>query len=303
MSKQQRDMPLGGLLWIIGMLLLAGCDKADQQKTPTESDKSATVVDMALPSQAETQPVRTTRDYKVAHVFVVLCDNRNQGIVPVPPELGNGQQPRTNLYWGAMYGVKTFFGSSPNWSVVKGVAGPDTETILDRLLFRAETSGRTTYVLADAYDGAHMLEALKAFFDAAAGNGAVEVDAGRRGSTLKIQAGGLADMVCFVGHNGLMDVRLKNLPKRRLDGGPECAVVLACKSRDYFAAPLGRLKCRPLITTSGFMAPEAYTLEAVIRSWANNDPPPAIHEAAAKAYAKYQRCGLRAARRLFVLGR
>ena len=34
------------------------------------------------------------------HVLVALCDNINQGIVPVPPQLGDGQDPRNNLYWG-----------------------------------------------------------------------------------------------------------------------------------------------------------------------------------------------------------
>jgi len=294
-------MPLGASLWVIGMLLLIGCDKAERQEGPNKSDKPAAVVNTPV-SRAKTRPVRAVRDCKVVHVFVALCDNRNQGIVPVGRALGNGQRPRTNLYWGAMYGVKTFFEASPHWSAIECLPAPDAKIILDRILFRSKTAGRTTYVLADAYDGAHMREALEAFFDAAAGNGAVEVDAGRRGRALKIQAGGSADMVCFVGHNGLMDVRLERLPNRTHAGGPGCAVVLACKSRDYFAAPLGKLKCRPLITTSGFMAPEAYTLEAVIRSWANNDPPPAIHEAAARAYAKYQRCRLDAARRLFVLG-
>ncbi|MEM6697149.1 MAG: hypothetical protein AAF599_02045, partial [Bacteroidota bacterium] len=40
------------------------------------------------------------------HVFVALCDNVNQGIVPVPEHLGNGQDANSNLYWGAAYGVK-----------------------------------------------------------------------------------------------------------------------------------------------------------------------------------------------------
>ena len=52
---------------------------------------------------------------RTVHVFVALCDNANQGIVPVPATLGNGQDPQRNLYWGAMFGVKTFFGKSADW--------------------------------------------------------------------------------------------------------------------------------------------------------------------------------------------
>jgi len=33
------------------------------------------------------------------HVFVSLCDNAKQGILPVPKTLGNGQDPKNNLYW------------------------------------------------------------------------------------------------------------------------------------------------------------------------------------------------------------
>ncbi len=49
---------------------------------------------------------------KTVHVYVALCDNIHQGIVPIPKDLGNGQSPRTNLYWGALYGVKTYFTNS-----------------------------------------------------------------------------------------------------------------------------------------------------------------------------------------------
>lgn len=46
---------------------------------------------------------------RTIHVFVALCDNVNQGIIPVPTMLGNGRDPRNNLYWGAAFGVKNFF--------------------------------------------------------------------------------------------------------------------------------------------------------------------------------------------------
>lgn len=35
----------------------------------------------------------------IVHVFVPLCDNDNQGIVPVSASLGDGQNLKTNLYW------------------------------------------------------------------------------------------------------------------------------------------------------------------------------------------------------------
>ena len=47
--------------------------------------------------------VKTDLKLKTIHVFVALCDNKYQGIVPVPESIGNGQNARTNLYWGAAY--------------------------------------------------------------------------------------------------------------------------------------------------------------------------------------------------------
>src|SRR5262245_12901887 len=60
-----------------------GSINTDVQKT------SAAQADAPSPSAAITPtPVNTSR---VIHVLVALCDNVNQGIVPVPPRLGNGE--------------------------------------------------------------------------------------------------------------------------------------------------------------------------------------------------------------------
>ena len=47
------------------------------------------------------------------------------------------------------------------------------------------------------------------------------------------------------------------------------------------------------------MAPEAYTLEAAVAGWLAREPADKIRERAAHAYDKYQKCGLKAATRLF----
>ena len=44
----------------------------------------------------------------IVQVSVALADNKNQWIVPVPAAIGDGQDPSTNLYWGARYGLKTY---------------------------------------------------------------------------------------------------------------------------------------------------------------------------------------------------
>lgn len=239
------------------------------------------------------------RPEQVVHVFVALCDNRNQGIVPVLERLGNGQDPANNLYWGAAYGVKTFFRRSPHWQpAVIAPAGGESE-LRDRAAF--VLPGEPPVILvAEAYDGAHMEAALRDFFGAAAGRHDAHFEILVDGDPRIIKAGGESDLVAFVGHNGLMDDDVE-LPEPRDHDKPYGAIVLACKSAPYFEDRLRGLGCRLFVSTTGFMAPEAYTLDAIVRSWAAGESAKALRHAAAEAYARYQRCSIVAAERLFGL--
>jgi len=236
------------------------------------------------------------------HVFVTLCDNLHQGIVPVRPELGDGQNPPTNLYWGALYGVETFLRRSPHWELRSVARRSGAPEVLERVFFESTGTAPKVFIVADAYDGSKMRQALRDFFSAASGDMHDDVHFGAGESAVLLRAGGRADLVCFVGHNGLMDMCLDEYPKRGGMTGPASAVVLACKSRRYFEGPLRLAGCAPLLTTTGLMAPEAYTLDAAIRSWAAGDPPETLRLKAGKAYAQYQRTSERAGVRLFATG-
>ena len=233
---------------------------------------------------------------------MALCDNEHQGIVKVPPALGNGKDPANNLYWGAMYGVKTFFAKSPHWALVKGCAQASRPHILERCVYRSKRLSPPVYVVADAFDGEQMVFALTAFLHSAAGSCPMKAEVGDPDGPAVVQAGSHADLVVFVGHNGLMDHTFSHDFAGADGPKPEAAVVLACKSHPYFQEPLRQAKCPPLITTRQFMAPEAYTLDAVVRSWAAGEPPGTVRRRAADAYAQYQKCSRRAALGIFVAG-
>ena len=81
------------------------------------------------------------KSIKTIHVFVALCDNVNQGIVPVPSKLGNGQDSKNNLYWGALYGVKTHFKNSKDWTLVKTIKSENPK-ILERMLLKHQLINR-----------------------------------------------------------------------------------------------------------------------------------------------------------------
>jgi hypothetical protein len=235
---------------------------------------------------------------RVVHVFVALADNENQGIVPVPARLGNGFDPAHNLYWGAAAGVKTFFARSADWTLLNCQEKPHP-AVLERCIFKRKNSD--VYLVADAYEGNEIRQAILDFFAAAAG-GAGETIAVQAGSfTTTISARGGSNLVAYVGHDGLMNFSLPGVPHQR-DAIHREAIILACASKQYFSDALKVSGAYPLLWTTNLMAPEAYTLKSALDGWINRESNEQIRERAAVAYDKYQRCGLRGARRLFVTG-
>jgi len=269
---------------LVSLCWLAGCTKAQlSEATPP-----------AKPAAAAETTAKIRNPGRVVHVLVALCDNENQGIVPVPAALGNGEDPPKNLYWGAAYGVRTYFSKSANWQKIAEIAAPK-ENVLQRLIFKHRT--QNVYLVADAYRGSRMRETIDDFFAAAAGARRENVTAG--GETLQIL--GSADLIAFVGHNGLMDFKLENQPAK-LDDDPREAIVLACASRNYFSAPLKKTSAVPLLWTTNLMAPEAYILHDALEGWTRGETDEQIRARTAEAYAKYQRISVRAARNLLVTG-
>ncbi|HEX8190901.1 MAG TPA: hypothetical protein VF586_21255 [Pyrinomonadaceae bacterium] len=233
---------------------------------------------------------------RVAYVIVALCDNVNQGIVPVPAALGDGDDPARNLYWGARFGVKTYFNASREWRAVRAVENPAPK-ILERVVYKHRTLD--AYLVADAYRGAEIKQATADFFGVASGNlNPTFEDAGK---TYGLGRGAAAHLVAYVGHDGLMDFQLPALAGRR-DAVRRDAVILACASRKYFAPGLKEAGARPLLWTTNLMAPEAYVLKAALDGWLAGEGGEQVRLRAARAYDKYQNCGLRAAQGLFATG-
>ena len=240
---------------------------------------------------AEASPPRSI------HVFVALADNEHQGIVPVPKTIGNGEDPKNNLYWGALYGVKTYFRKSADWKLIS-CNDPPAKAVLERCVFRHKKSG--VHLIADAYRGVQIKQAIVEFLAAAGGGNAGEIVVGDR----RVPTHGGASLVTYIGHNGLMDFDVTlDSAQVRPDSKSRDAIVLACLSKSYFDPLLVRSNAKGVVLTTGLMAPEAYTLKAALDVWISGGSPRQMREAAAKAYNKYQKCGLGAARRLFASGK
>ncbi|MEL6812142.1 MAG: hypothetical protein AAFP76_12500 [Bacteroidota bacterium] len=231
---------------------------------------------------------------KTIHVYVALCDNENQGIVPVSASLGNGQNPKTNLYWGALYGVKTHFKKSKDWTLVEVLEHPNP-MILERVLFKHNTT--ETYVLADAYDGQYIKQTTIDFFKAASGDLQEKVEYNSK----SLGFGGSSGLIAYIGHDGLMEFDL-DIPIKQCNEDKRDAIMLACISKDYFKPYLKQTGANPLIWSTGLMSPEAYTLKWAIDGWILDETDAQIRERAAQAYHHYQKCGIRGARGLLVTG-
>jgi hypothetical protein len=235
---------------------------------------------------------------RVVHVYVALADNQSQGIVPVPARLGNGDAPASNLYWGAAFGVKAFFRLSKDWALVSAESGPSL-AILERCVFKHRSEA--VYLVADAYQGNHMREAVTDFLSAASGLNSQSLAVKSNEANVTVTVGGGADLVVYVGHDAFMDFQIKPVVGRNTTK-PRMAIVLACASKSYFAPYLKYARVTPLLWTTGLMAPEAYTLKAALDGWIANEDGERVRQRAAQAYDKYQHCGLRAAQRLFATG-
>jgi len=228
---------------------------------------------------------------KTIHVFVALCDNKYQGITRVSASLGDGQNLNTNLYWGALYGIRSYFKRSDEWKLL--IAQKKKGIILERLIFKH--AEKNYFLIADAYDGKYIKQCTLDFLNGGSGN---------KKDTLKINGktlgtDGNASLLAYIGHDGLMDFQLSET-FINTDNIKRDMIILACYSKKYFTPVLEQTNVNMLVWTTNLMAPEAYTLHDALIGYVNGETNEEIRERAAAAYSRYQKCSLNAAKGLLV---
>lgn len=218
----------------------------------------------------------------IVHVFVPLCDNKNQGIIPTSPSIGNGMDAKRNLYWGTSKGMKRFFSELPDWQLI-GVKENVNEFVLDRAIFRKIFPNKAIVMLVmDAYKGDEMKLCLEHYFKSLAG---IKTDTIIMNNN-SVPAYGNADLIIFNGHNGLMDEEPNSF--LNIDARPKDAVAIACISKDYFKPFWKKANGYPLVTTTGLMYPGAFCTEFIINNWSMLKSAEVCRKAAGKAYYKYK---------------
>jgi len=199
---------------------------------------------------------------KVA-VFVALCDNATQGIIPVPPKIGDGNKPEDNLYWGCSDGLSGCFRASKVWKLQRREV-PEDKRIFERLVYLHESGG--IELTAEAWRGSEIKACLSAFEAAL--------------------VSGNHDLCAYIGHNVLMD---KEVAPPAVKAAKPCdAVVLCCMSESYFKKRLTDMGVRPVLLTTQLMYPGSFLLRDSLPLWAKDRPCDEVRQAAAVAYARNQ---------------
>lgn len=282
----KKSIPISVLVYFLFISIILVLEIISPGKT--EAFNTGKVAELVL----EPQSIPDS-NAKSIHIFVALCDNKYQGIVPVPAKIGNGEDLNNNLYWGCGYGVRTYFKNSKEWNYIK--TEKVDSVILERIVFKHKT--KNYFLVADAYNGKYIRQCTEEFLKSSCGqrNGTLQVN------NTTVGTFGNAQLVAYIGHDGLMDFELPaefiNTDKKNRD-----VIILACYSKKYFSPLLRNSNANPLVWTTGLMCPEAYTVHDALSAYVTNASAENVRSKAALAYSKYQKCSEKAARNLLATG-
>jgi hypothetical protein len=209
------------------------------------------------------------------HVFIALADNKHQGIQPVPEKIGNGEDPANNLYWGCSEALKPVLKRDGEWKLTSSEAGSKA-AIIERAIF-THKNGKWQ-IVADVYRGTAIEECTRDFFAALANPEPVEK----------------FPLAAYIGHDGLMDFQLAADVTAKAGPG-RSAVVLCCKSQQFFGPHLEKVGAKPVLLTTQLMYPGGFVLRDALAGWTRGETPAQIRQRAAAGYAKNQGMSVKAA--------
>jgi hypothetical protein len=242
----------------------------------------------------------------VATVYVALCDNDSQGIVPVKNRsICDGDVPMQNMYWvgdGALAGLA----KKRRWTSASRVEAPSGELLIEQIWTATARPGPKlraagvvepfpVVVVGRAYRGDRIHRAFVDYLRAVHDDDASTTKLGGG----ELAYGGAGHLVGYVGHDYMMDVQ---------PGSPQLReVVEATRGDSALAKGVFALACagdawiRPFISRDNIYVmalnvylafPNAWAFDGILDGIAAHGDGAELHRAAAKGFAKGQACDL-----------
>ena len=272
-----------------------------QQPTTLNKDDKYTSFDRTS-IEANLKAKVANKQPLVVHLFVPLCDNEHQGIVPTTASLGNGFSLRSNLYWATTNGVKRYFKEKKHWKLLQSIKNVYKDSVvLERVIFRRTYPNQATvYIIADAYRGDKMLATLNHFSRAMSNNYSKRITLP---DSSRIDIHGGADLVVFNGHNGFLDFA-EDIPTKfyNTTNSKKDMVAIACFANEYFEREALRAQAYPIVRAKSTLHPGAFIVSAIIDDWAMLLPVEEMRLSAGSAYCNIHNCSVQTSKNLFYKG-
>lgn len=227
-----------------------------------------------------------------------------------PRDFSKGDDPESNFYWGALFGIDTHFANAAGWRRAYRDRG-DGRRILARSVFhkRVEPSEHwiergvekpfDVFVLANAWDHREVVSAMEQPIRAALCHETTTIEC--EGRSLGFDSKSV--IVGYVGSNHMLEEYWDPLaqlgdcqPTRRV------GVFYACpRSAVVLHMPLIDAGLYPVLFTRNTITPEAYVVDGIMEALMVGDLDAGFIDSAATQYARYQKgVGVESARNLFV---
>ena len=229
---------------------------------------------------------------RTIHIIVPLCNSSHDGMVGVSSGC-DYDKAETNLFWGAIYGVKTFLKSDlDNWEHVYDIEYTES-SIIERSIFKHKLEDVT--LIADAYNGKMLDSALLDFYQSLDGTKKENFLFLDLDFEIDVDIYGSSDLLVFVGQYKDIDYKFKSSKTSNVE-----TMILTCFSQLKFCNAISTTSATSRLLTTNALAPEAYSLNGALNAWISNKDSNEIINQASYQYNYYQKCGIKAAQSLFV---
>lgn len=251
----------------------------------TADDWLASLTDRVIDDLAAGKPLVVEVHAPLCESTIIACGNA---------KLGDGDNPATNLYWSTTPGFGEWFARrGSGWKRVLATTSDTGDSdVLALHVYRRMVATPAAWrkrgvakqfeldVVIHGWRGKAIDRALAAYAADVSGQGSRTITLADES---KLEAGGAAQLVAFVGHNRLMDLDHFEWPAPGTEA--KGAIAIACDTAPYMKKEVSAATRVPLLMTSDLLYANAAPLEAAVLAFATGGGYAQIRRDAATAYA------------------